>query len=347
MLCVARCATHISLSLCGRARDRQKKAFYSFTSKPCECLECCCCAAVLCVVSLSLFGYPSLLQLLALLFFALCSCRLFPCRAAGEIALCSVRHGSWPMPDFCTHRGVTAPRTAGEVSAPVHANGGGDDLGKTKSSWRSRSGPCRCCCWCNRRDSSRRSRSSSRRTSASSIKVGEKHPRGCGCWCFSSRRMFSLCTRQRTRQSGAFVLLFLAAAFSLRGWRAAMMINSRRWSTTSADEFYQQQQLWRKDEERGSGQCEWKPNGPIMFNLQHSKLHADGEKRWLKGSVNHRHTAEHGLHRKSLQINLYCCCCRPGTWYCCIRQRFASAHVSVSVLPRRETEVAWGRRASN
>lgn len=200
------------------------------------------------------------------------------------------------MPDFGTHRGVTAPRVAGELSVLVHANGSGDDLGNTKSSRRLRSGllsniRSSCFCWCNRRSSrggssssSRRSSSSSRRTTSSS-KGGEKqHPRVCGCWCFSSRRMCSLFTRKRARQSGAFVLLFLAAAFSLRGWRAAMMIDSTRaWSTSSADEFYQQQQqLWRMDEERGSSQCEWKPNGPIMFNLQHSKLHADGEKTWLK-----------------------------------------------------------------
>lgn len=29
------------------------------------------------------------------------------------------------------------------------------------------------------------------------------------------------------------------------------------------------------DEDRN--QCDWEPNGPLMFNLHHSKQHADGE----------------------------------------------------------------------
>ena len=26
-----------------------------------------------------------------------------------------------------------------------------------------------------------------------------------------------------------------------------------------------------------SGQCQWRPNGPLLYNLEHSKMHADGE----------------------------------------------------------------------
>lgn len=60
-----------------------------------------------------------------------------------------------------------------------------------------------------------------------------------------------------------------------------MMIDSApfrggRWTTSSSDELSQQQQLWLMDEQR-DGQCGWERGGPILFNVEHSKLHADGE----------------------------------------------------------------------
>ncbi|CAN0058330.1 unnamed protein product [Pylaiella littoralis] len=230
------------------------------------------------------------------------------------------------MRGFRAKRGVTATRAIEELSVLIHAKGGGDDQINGNNLPRIRGGLFSnyivrsCCCSCssssantattttsssssNTSSNTSRSRSTSRsscssRGCTSSSKVGGKQRRDCGCCCFFYRRLASLFTRKRTRQqSGALVLLFLAAAFSLRGWRAAMMIESRpfgvgRWSTSSADEFYKQQQLWRKDEERGgSGQCEWKPNGPVLFNLQHSQLHADAS-HWF-------HVAECFIGRRS------------------------------------------------
>lgn len=106
--------------------------------------------------------------------------------------------------------------------------------------------------------------------------------RGRQVHCGYSWRASPLFSRQATRQSFAVVLLCLAGAFSLRGWRAAMMIDSApfrggRWTKSYSDELsQQQQQLWLMDEQRNS-HCGWEPGGPILFNVEHSKLHADGE----------------------------------------------------------------------
>lgn len=49
-----------------------------------------------------------------------------------------------------------------------------------------------------------------------------------------------------------------------------------RWTTSYSDDLHRQQRLWLMDEQT-SDECEWEPGGPIMFNVEHSKMHADGE----------------------------------------------------------------------
>lgn len=49
-----------------------------------------------------------------------------------------------------------------------------------------------------------------------------------------------------------------------------------RWTTSSSDELNRQQRLWLKDEQE-SDQCAWEPGMPVLFNVEHSKMHADGE----------------------------------------------------------------------
>lgn len=117
------------------------------------------------------------------------------------------------------------------------------------------------------------------RSSSSSSRLWGR-PRKFGCYLRVSR----LFSRKAARKSFALVLLCLAGVFSLRGWRAAMMIESApfrggRWTTTSSAELMdEQEQLWLMDEQRNS-QCGWEPGGPLLFNVEHSKLHADGEGR--------------------------------------------------------------------
>lgn len=93
---------------------------------------------------------------------------------------------------------------------------------------------------------------------------------------YCSRRWLPFISRMSSRPSCAAVLLLLAGAFSLRGWRAAMMIESApfgavRWSTSSDHQL-------RVYDDEGSNQCDWEPSGSLMFNVQHSRQHADGER---------------------------------------------------------------------
>lgn len=90
---------------------------------------------------------------------------------------------------------------------------------------------------------------------------------------FRARRWPPVSTRQRRRRVSAFVLLFLAGTFSLRGWRAATMIDpssqfrNGEWSTD----------VPLVGDAGADDHCEWKYNGPLLYTLQHSNLHADGK----------------------------------------------------------------------
>lgn len=145
------------------------------------------------------------------------------------------------MAEAYKHRAVVAPRVAEEVPAVVHHNGG-------DRHHRRRGLSAACCC---------RARSGSSR----------RRERRC---CL---QLLPLLSRKSTRHFSTLVLLFLAGTFSLRGWRAAMMIDSTpfgvgRWSTSSRTGFVIDQR----------SQCEWESSGPIMFDVRHSKTHADGER---------------------------------------------------------------------
>lgn len=150
------------------------------------------------------------------------------------------------MQDVEKHRSTVAPRAAEELRTALRHDGGDSTTQGALSEEAS-------CSATNR---------------AQSLGIQERI-----CSCCSWRRLPFL-RRISTRPSYAAVLLCLAGAFSLRGWRAAMMIESApfgvvRWSTSS-------DQL-RLDDDEGSNQCDWEPSGSLMFNVQHSKQHADGE----------------------------------------------------------------------
>ncbi len=156
------------------------------------------------------------------------------------------------MTEAFKHRDVAAPRVAEEVPAVVHHTGdrhGHHHDHHHPSLARRGLSAAACCCRCRARSGSSRRRE-----------------RRC---CPSLLPLFS---RKNTRHFSALVLLFLAGTFSLRGWRASMMIDSTplgvgRWSTSSAG--------LAKDQR---SQCEWEPGGPVMFDVRHSKTHADGER---------------------------------------------------------------------
>ena len=157
------------------------------------------------------------------------------------------------MAEAYKHRTVAAPRVAEEVPVVVHHNGGGSHVPRRNhsgSSAKTGLSAAACC---------RRARSSSSSSS-------RRRERSC-CSC-----LLPLFSRKRTRHFSALVLLVLAGTFSLRGWRAAMMIDSTalgagRWSTSSPFGAAKDQR----------SQCEWESGGPIMFDLRRSKMHADGE----------------------------------------------------------------------
>lgn len=174
-------------------------------------------------------------------------------------------------------RGMAAPRVAQELPGIQHLR---------NSPRRGLSDTCWCC----------------GNSSKSSSRVWGRQRR-CGC----SWRVSPLFSRKATRQSFAVVLLCLAGAFSLRGWRAAMMIDSApfrggRWTTSSSDALsqQQQQQLWLNDEPRND-QCGWEPGGPVLFNVEHSKMHADGE-----ALTQSRDSGDHAYKYISF-ANLPCC----------------------------------------
>lgn len=157
-------------------------------------------------------------------------------------------------------RGMAAPRVAQELPA-IHLRGNNSPRIGGAGGGRGLSDTCWCCCG-----------RSGKRRSSSWAWGGQRR---CGC----SWRVTPLLSRKATRHSFAVVLLCLAGAFSLRGWRAAMMIDNNRggrWTTSSSDALSQQQQLWLRDEPRGD-QCGWEPGGPLLFDVEHSKMHADGE----------------------------------------------------------------------
>lgn len=87
------------------------------------------------------------------------------------------------------------------------------------------------------------------------------------------RRRNVLPATYRGRQACILALFFLAVLFSLRAWRVATILPGQDrggdpWSPSGA----------AKPGNVGDGsQCEWRSNGPLLYNLEHSNLHADGE----------------------------------------------------------------------
>lgn len=185
-----------------------------------------------------------------------CACspnRRVGCRVARRerrrVTLCRDIGGA--MRGVSKHRGVPAPRAAEDISAALrddgHAMNSPDQNGSTRREQTSDSTP--------------------------HLKSPQQQQRQDCSW--RSGRWPPFLERRRTRNSGAVFLLLLAGAFSLRGWRAAMMIDMgpsgvQPWTASPETDDPQ-----LDDEERN--QCNWEPNGPLMFNLHHSKQHADGE----------------------------------------------------------------------
>ena len=86
---------------------------------------------------------------------------------------------------------------------------------------------------------------------------------------YRSRRRVILPSTYRARQTCILALFCLAVLFSLRAWRVATILPGQGegdpWSPNDPGNL------------EDSGQCQWRPNGPLLYNLEHSKLHSDGE----------------------------------------------------------------------
>lgn len=87
--------------------------------------------------------------------------------------------------------------------------------------------------------------------------------------------------RQRKRQALAAVLLLLAGGFSLRGWRAATMIQPII-SSNNNDNTNNVGQSWTPGltaltEDAHAGQCQWKDNGSVLYHVRHPRSNKDGE----------------------------------------------------------------------
>ncbi|CAN0364742.1 unnamed protein product, partial [Ectocarpus fasciculatus] len=182
-----------------------------------------------------------------------------------RVTLCRDIGGA--MRGVSKHRGVPAPRAAEDISAALrddgHAMNSPDQNGSTRREQTSDSTP--------------------------HLKSPQQQQRQRQDCSWRSGRWPPFLERRRTRNSGAVFLLLLAGAFSLRGWRAAMMIDMgplgvQPWTASPETDDPQ-----LDDEERN--QCSWEPNGPLMFNLHHSKQHADAS-HWF-------HVAECFIGRRS------------------------------------------------
>lgn len=89
-------------------------------------------------------------------------------------------------------------------------------------------------------------------------------------------RWFHMPVRCRRRQAFAAVLLFLAGTFSLRGWRAAMMISS---NLSQAEDVGRWWATGLSDRGGKASQCEWQHNGPILYSLLRPDPDQDGKRR--------------------------------------------------------------------
>lgn len=88
---------------------------------------------------------------------------------------------------------------------------------------------------------------------------------------YRSRRRVLLPWTFKGRQTCILALFCLAVLFSLRAWRVATILPGQLgegdpWSPNDA-----------LKPGKDSDQCQWRPNGPLLYNLEHSNLHADGE----------------------------------------------------------------------